>query len=48
VVQFRVITIVFFMPFLVVCRMSHNSLQLESYGHVKLENLGLGNGPNFV
>jgi hypothetical protein len=22
----------------------HNSSQLESYGHEKLENLGLGNG----
>jgi hypothetical protein len=27
---------------------SHNSSRLESYGHVKLENPGLGNGPKFV
>jgi hypothetical protein len=27
---------------------SHNSSRLESYGHEKLENLGLGNGPKFV
>ena len=27
--------------------MSHNSSRLESYGHVKLENPGLGNGPKF-
>jgi hypothetical protein len=33
---------------LVVCGMSHNSSRLESYGHEKLENPGLGNGPKFV
>jgi hypothetical protein len=32
----------------VVCGTSHNSSQLESYGHEKLENPGLGNGPKFV
>jgi hypothetical protein len=32
----------------VVCGMSHNSSRLESYGHEKLETLGLGNGPKFV
>jgi hypothetical protein len=38
----------FVIPFLVVCRTSHNSSRLESYDHVKLENPGLGNGPKFV
>jgi hypothetical protein len=28
--------------------MSHNSSRLESYGHEKLENPGLGNGPKVV
>jgi hypothetical protein len=32
----------------VVCGISHNSSRLESYGHEKLENLGLGNEPKFV
>jgi hypothetical protein len=32
----------------VVCRTSHNSSRLESYGHEKLETPGLGNGPKFV
>jgi hypothetical protein len=32
----------------VVCGTSHNSSRLESYGHEKLENPGLGNGPKFV
>jgi hypothetical protein len=36
------------MSFPVVCGTSHNSSQLESYGHEKLETLGLGNGPKFV
>jgi hypothetical protein len=36
------------MPFLVVCGTSHNSSRLESYGHEKLETIGLGNGPKFV
>jgi hypothetical protein len=40
--------IVLFMPFPVVCRTSHNSSRLESYGHEKLETPGLGNGPKFV
>jgi hypothetical protein len=40
--------IVLVIPFLVVCRMSHNSSRLESYGHEKLETPGLGNGPKFV
>jgi hypothetical protein len=31
-----------------VCETSHNSSRLESYGHEKLENPGLGNGPKFV
>ena len=31
-----------------VCGTPHNSSRLESYGHEKLENLGLGNGPKFV
>jgi hypothetical protein len=35
-------------PFPLVCGTSHNSSRLESYGHEKLENLGLGNGPKFV
>ena len=35
------------MPFMVVCGTSHNSSQLESYDHVKLENPGLGNEPKF-
>jgi hypothetical protein len=35
-------------PFPVVCGTSHNSSRLESYGHEKLETLGLGNGPKFV
>jgi hypothetical protein len=35
------------MSFLVVCGTSHNSSRLESYGHEKLETLGLGNGPKF-
>ena len=30
-----------------VCGTSHNSSQLENYGHEKLENPGLGNGPKF-
>ena len=30
------------------CGMPHNSSQLESYGHEKLENIGLGNGPKCV
>ena len=30
--------IVHVMPFLVVCGTSHNSSQLESYDHMKLEN----------
>jgi hypothetical protein len=34
--------------FPVVCGTSHNSSRLESYGHEKLENPGLGNGPKFV
>jgi hypothetical protein len=42
------IWVVHVMPFLVVCGTSHNSSRLESYGHVKLENPGLGNGPKFV
>jgi hypothetical protein len=37
-----------FMPFPLVCGTSHNSSRLESYGHEKLENPGLGNGPKFV
>jgi hypothetical protein len=40
--------IVLVIPFPVVCGMSHNSSRLESYGHEKLETLGLGNGPKFV
>jgi hypothetical protein len=35
-------------PFPMVCGTLHNSSRLESYGHEKLENLGLGNGSNFV
>jgi hypothetical protein len=35
------------MAFPVVCGTSHNSSQLESYGHENLENPGLGNGPKF-
>ena len=35
------------MPFPVVCIMPHNSSWLESYGHEKLETLGLGNAPKF-
>jgi hypothetical protein len=31
----------------VVCGTSRNS-RFESYGHEKLENRGLGNGPKFV
>jgi hypothetical protein len=33
---------------MVVCGTLHNSTRLESYGHEKLENQGLGNGPKFV
>jgi hypothetical protein len=44
----RIYIIVLFMPFLVVCGTSHTSSQLENYGHEKLENPGLGNGPKFV
>ena len=40
--------IVLVMSLLVVCGTSHNSSRLESYGHEKLETLGLGNGPKFV
>jgi hypothetical protein len=39
---------VFVMSFPVVCGTSHNSSRLESYGHEKLENPSLGNGPKFV
>jgi hypothetical protein len=32
----------------VVCGISHNASRLKSYGHEKLENPGLGNGPKVV
>jgi hypothetical protein len=32
------------MPFLLVCRTSHNSSRLESYDHVKLENPSYSKG----
>jgi hypothetical protein len=42
------IYIVLFIPFPIVCGTPHNSSQLESYGHEKLENPGFDNGPKFV